>query len=45
VSKNILLFEEAAYFTVLVETIGGCRECGPGVLEQQGKPARAIRGG
>ncbi len=35
VSKNILLFEEAAYFTALSETIGGSQEFGPGVLEQQ----------
>ena len=35
VSKNILLFEEAAYFTAIAETIGGSCEFGPGVLEQQ----------
>lgn len=45
VSKNILLFEEAAYFTALAETIGGSREFGPGVLEQQWKLAQAIRAG
>lgn len=44
VSKNILLFEEAAYFTALAETIGGSREFGPGVLEQQWALAKAIRG-
>jgi ribulose-5-phosphate 4-epimerase/fuculose-1-phosphate aldolase len=44
VSKNILLFEEAAYFTALAETIGGSKEFGPGVLEQQWQLAKAIRG-
>jgi ribulose-5-phosphate 4-epimerase/fuculose-1-phosphate aldolase len=44
VSKNILLFEEAAYFTTLAETIGGSQEFGPGVLEQQWALAKAIRG-
>jgi ribulose-5-phosphate 4-epimerase/fuculose-1-phosphate aldolase len=44
VSKNILLFEEAAYFTALAETIGGSQEFGPGVLEQQWQLAKAIRG-
>jgi ribulose-5-phosphate 4-epimerase/fuculose-1-phosphate aldolase len=44
VSKNILLFEEAAWFTALAETIGGSKEFGPGVLEQQWALAKAIRG-
>ena len=35
VSKDIMPFEEAAYFTALAETIGGSREFGRGVLEQQ----------
>lgn len=45
VSKNILLFEEAAYFTALADTIGGSQEFGPGVIEQQWQLAKAIRGG
>ncbi len=44
VAKNILLFEEAAYFTALAETIGGSKEFGPGVLEQQWALGKAIKG-
>jgi L-ribulose-5-phosphate 4-epimerase len=35
VSKYILILEEAAYFQGLAEILGGTREFGPGVLEQQ----------
>ncbi|MBM3114577.1 class II aldolase/adducin family protein [Jeongeupia naejangsanensis] len=35
VSKYILLLEEAAYFQGLAEQLGGGKEFGPGVLEQQ----------
>lgn len=43
VSKNILLFEEAAYFTAVAETIGGSQEFGPGVLEQQWALGKAFK--
>jgi len=36
-SKLILLIEEGAYFQGLAEGLGGSREFGPGVLEQQWK--------
>ena len=45
VSKNILLYEEAAYFTALSETIGGSKEFGPGVLEQQWALGKAFKAG
>jgi ribulose-5-phosphate 4-epimerase/fuculose-1-phosphate aldolase len=45
VSQNILLFEEAAYFTALSETIGGSQEFGPGVLEQQWALGKAFKAG
>ena len=35
VSRYILILEEAAYFQSLAEVLGGTREFGPGVLEQQ----------
>lgn len=35
VSKYILILEEAAYFQGLAEVLGGTKEFGPGVLEQQ----------
>jgi L-ribulose-5-phosphate 4-epimerase len=35
VSKYILILEEAAYFQGLAEILGGSKEFGPGVLEQQ----------
>jgi ribulose-5-phosphate 4-epimerase/fuculose-1-phosphate aldolase len=44
VSKNILLFEEAAWFTALAETIGGSKEFGPGELAPQRALEKAIRG-
>jgi ribulose-5-phosphate 4-epimerase/fuculose-1-phosphate aldolase len=44
VAKNILLFEEAACFTALAETIGGSKEFGPGVLEQQWALGKAFKG-
>ncbi len=35
ISKYILILEEAAYFQGLAEILGGTKEFGPGVLEQQ----------
>jgi L-ribulose-5-phosphate 4-epimerase len=35
VSKYILILEEAAYFQGLAEVLGGSKDFGPGVLEQQ----------
>lgn len=35
VSKYILILEEAAYFQGLAEILGGAKDFGPGVLEQQ----------
>jgi hypothetical protein len=35
VSKYILILEEAAYFQGLAEILGGSKDFGPGVLEQQ----------
>lgn len=35
VSKYILILEEAAYFQGLAEVLGGTKDFGPGVLEQQ----------
>ncbi|SDB91243.1 class II aldolase/adducin family protein [Paraburkholderia lycopersici] len=35
VSKYILILEEGAYFQAVAETLGGSKEFGPGVLEQQ----------
>jgi len=37
VSKYILILEEGAYFQALAETLGGSKEFGPGVIEQQWK--------
>lgn len=37
VAKLILLIEEGAYFQALAENLGGSKEFGPGVLEQQWK--------
>lgn len=37
VAKLVLLVEEGAYFQALAENLGGSKEFGPGVLEQQWK--------
>ncbi|MDE1007812.1 MAG: class II aldolase/adducin family protein [Paraburkholderia fungorum] len=37
VSQYILILEEGAYFQALAESLGGSKEFGPGVLEQQWK--------
>ena len=42
VSKNILPFEEDAYFTALAETTDGSGEFAQGILEQQWQLAKAI---
>jgi len=44
VSKYILILEEAAYFQGLAEVLGGAKEFGPGVLEQQWGMGHVNRG-
>jgi L-ribulose-5-phosphate 4-epimerase len=44
VSKYILILEEAAYFQGLAEILGGTKDFGPGVLEQQWSMGHVNRG-
>jgi L-ribulose-5-phosphate 4-epimerase len=44
VSKYILILEEAAYFQGLAEVLGGTKEFGPGVVEQQWAMGHVNRG-
>ena len=44
VSKYILILEEAAYFQGLAEVLGGTKEFGPGVVEQQWAMGHVSRG-
>ena len=44
VSKYILILEEAAYFQGLAEVLGGTKNFGPGVLEQQWSMGHVNRG-
>jgi ribulose-5-phosphate 4-epimerase/fuculose-1-phosphate aldolase len=44
VSKYILILEEAAYFQGLAEVLGGTKDFGPGVLEQQWSMGHVSRG-
>jgi L-ribulose-5-phosphate 4-epimerase len=44
VSKYILILEEAAYFQGLAEVLGGTKDFGPGVVEQQWAMGHVNRG-
>jgi L-ribulose-5-phosphate 4-epimerase len=44
VSKYILILEEAAYFQGLAEVLGGTKDFGPGVVEQQWAMGHVKRG-